>query len=45
MHGVEPHAHLRDVLELLPTTSIKDVEQLTPLNWKKAREKSLKAAA
>ena len=45
MHGVEPHAYLKDVLERLPGATNQDVDQLTPLNWKKAREKSLQRAA
>jgi transposase len=45
MHGVEPCEYLKDVLECLPRTTNQQVEQLTPLNWKKAREKSLKQAA
>ena len=38
MHGVEPIAYLKDVLERLPTTTNKQVDQLTPLNWKKSRQ-------
>ena len=34
-----------DVLERLPTLRIQEVEQLTPVNWKKAREKSHRQAA
>lgn len=46
MHGVEPHAYLKDLLERLPTMTNQDrLDQLTPLNWKKAREKSLRQAA
>jgi hypothetical protein len=45
MHGIEPYAYLKDVLERLPTTTNQQVSQLTPLNWKKAREKSLQPAA
>jgi hypothetical protein len=46
MHGVEPGAYLKDVLERLPRMTNQDrVDQLTPLNWKKARETSLKRAA
>jgi len=33
------------VLERLPTITNQHVAELTPLNWKKAREQSLKAAA
>lgn len=46
MHGVEPFAYLKDLLERLPTMTNQDkLDQLTPLNWKKAREKSLQKAA
>ena len=45
MHGVEPLAYLKDVLERLPTATNQNVQQLTPLNWKKARETSWKLAA
>lgn len=45
MHGVEPYAYLKDVLERLPRTSNQDVANLTPLAWKKAREASLQRAA
>ena len=44
-HGVEPYAYLKDVLERLPTTTNQQVAQLTPLNWKKARQSSLQQAA
>lgn len=45
MHGVEPHAYLKDVLERLPRATNQTVAELTPLNWKKAREKSFSQAA
>jgi len=46
MHGVEPHAYLKDLLERLPTMTNQDkLDDLTPLNWKNAREKSLQKAA
>lgn len=46
MHGVEPQAYLKDLLERLPTMTNQDnLDQLTPLNWKKARQKSLLQAA
>jgi transposase len=45
MHGVEPSAYLKDVLERLPTTTNQQVAELTPLKWKQAREKTLKQAA
>lgn len=45
MHGVEPYAYLKDVLERLPTTTNQQVAQLTPLRWKQARESALKQAA
>ena len=44
--GIEPHAYLEDVLERLPTMTNQDrLNELTPLNWKKAREKPLRQAA
>ena len=45
MHGVEPYAYLKDVLERLPTTTNWQVAQLTPLNWKLARQPQLRQAA
>jgi hypothetical protein len=45
MHGVEPYAYLKDVLQRLPTTTNQQVAQLTPLQWKQARESALKQAA
>ena len=45
LHGVEPDTYLKDVLERLPRTTNQQVADLTPLNWKKAREKSLKQVA
>jgi len=44
IHGVEPYTYLKDLLERLPTTTNQQVAQLTPLNWKKARQQ-LKLAA
>jgi transposase len=44
MAGVEPYAYLKDVLERLPTTTNQQVAQLTPLNWKKARQQVKLAA-
>ena len=45
MHGVEPYAYLKDVLERLPTTTNQQVAQLTPLHWQMARQSSLQQAA
>jgi transposase len=45
MHGVEPHAYLKDVLERLPTTTNQQVQSLTPANWHKEREAQAKLAA
>ncbi len=45
MHSVEPYAYLKDVLERLPRCTNKDVDQLTPLKWKQARQASVKLAA
>ena len=44
-NGLDPLAYLKDVLTRLPTTTNQQVDQLTPLNWKKAREKTLRQAA
>ena len=45
MHGVEPYAYLKDVLQRLPNTTNQEVDQLTPLKWKQARQSALKHAA
>jgi transposase len=46
MHGLDPCAYLKDVLEKLPTTTNQQVDELTPLQWKAAREgKALRKAA
>lgn len=46
MHGVNPYECFKDVLERLPRmTNREDLDQLMPLNWKKAREKFLQQAA
>jgi hypothetical protein len=45
LHGLDPLAYLKDVLTRLPTTTNKEVAQLTPLNWKKARENPVGQAA
>jgi transposase len=45
MHGVEPYAYLKDVLERLPTTTNQQVAQLTPLHWKKEHPSPFKLAA
>jgi transposase len=45
MHGVEPYTYLKDVLARLPRTTNREVDQLTPLKWKQARESDLKQAA
>jgi transposase len=45
MHGVEPQEYLKDILERLPRATNQTVAELTPLAWKKAREKSLQHAA
>jgi hypothetical protein len=45
MHGVEPYAYLKDVLERLPRTTNQQVAQLTPLNWKRTRQPQLRRAA
>ena len=44
-HGVEPYTYLKDVLERLPSTTNQEVGQLTPQNWKKARQQQVRLAA
>jgi transposase len=44
MHGVDPCGYLENVLEQLPRTTNRQVEQLTPINWNKARQNSLRQA-
>ena len=38
LHGIEPCAYLKDVLARLPSTTNQHVAELTPLNWKNARQ-------
>jgi hypothetical protein len=45
LHGVEPYAYLKDVLTRLPHTTNQQVAQLTPLQWKQARQSAAKQAA
>ena len=46
MHGVNPYEYFKDVLERLPRMTNQDnVDQLTPLNWKKSREQARRTAA
>ena len=45
LHSVEPYTYLKDVLERLPHTTNREVNQLTPLKWKQARQSALKQAA
>ena len=45
LHGVEPYTYLKDVLERLPHTTNREVNQLTPLKWEQARQSALKQAA
>ena len=45
LHGVEPYGYLKDVLERLPRCTNREVDQLTPLKWKQARQSALKQAA
>jgi len=45
LHGVEPYTYLKDVLERLPRTTNQQVAQLTPLNWKHARQPQVRQAA
>jgi transposase len=45
IHGVEPHAYLKDVLERLPRTTNHQVAELTPRKWQQARAAGLQKAA
>jgi transposase len=45
LHGVEPYAYLKAVLERLPRTTNQQVAQLTPLRWKNARQSPIQLAA
>lgn len=45
LHGVEPYAYLKDVLTRLPHTTNQQVAQLTPLQWKRARQSAARQAA
>ena len=41
MHGIEPCAYLKDVLERLPHMTNHQVSDLTPLKWKQERQRQL----
>ena len=45
MHGVDPYAYLKDVLERLPGTTNQQIGELTPLKWKKSCQVALLKAA
>ena len=45
LHGVEPYAYLKNVLERLPRTTNRHVAELTPLHWKNAQRSPVKLAA
>ncbi len=45
LHAVEPFEYLKDVLQRLPTMTNLNVADLTPLNWKKARQAPAKRAS
>ena len=46
MHGVDPYAYFKDVLERLPRmTNQDDLTALTPRRWQQAREKAFQQAA
>jgi transposase len=45
LHGVEPYAYLKDVLERLPRTTNREVVQLTPFRWKSTRQSPAQLAA
>ena len=45
MHGIDPCEYFKDVLERLPRASNQNVQQLTPVAWKKTRAKTQPRAA
>jgi transposase len=45
LHGVEPYAYLKNVLERLPRTTNRQVAELTPLHWKNAQRPPVQLAA
>lgn len=45
LHGVEPYAYLKAVLERLPRTTNQHVAELTPRRWKNAQRSPVKLAA
>jgi transposase len=45
LHDVEPYTYLKEELERLPRTTNREVDQLTSLKWKQARQSPLKQAA
>jgi transposase len=46
MHAINPYEYLKDMLERLPRMTNQDrLDQLTPRQWKQAREQSPKSAA
>lgn len=44
LHGVEPYQYLKDVLARLPSATNKQLPELTPKNWKAARQKTADSA-
>jgi transposase len=40
IHGIDPFAYFRDVLERLPSHPINQIQDLLPHNWKAARASS-----
>jgi transposase len=45
LHGVEPYAYLKDVLERLPRTTNWHVAELTPRRWKQSHRPPVQLAA
>jgi transposase len=45
LREVEPYTYLKDVLQRLPRCTNRDLDQLTPLNWKQARHAAVQRAA
>jgi hypothetical protein len=45
MHGVEPFAYLKDVVETLTVNPFADLEQLLPTNWRPRAERTMPQTA
>jgi len=45
LHGIDPRAYLKDILDRLPGVTNHQVQTLTPLNWNKQRQAQRSQAA